>query len=72
MDNTKFNVVRTKLESEKKRIQDELSQLKIGDSDLMDERAEELFRSRGKSYPIHGIGKTGVSGKPFEFAVGGG
>jgi DnaK suppressor protein len=43
MASTKFNVVRAKLESEKKRIQDEMSQLKIGDSDLMDERGERSY-----------------------------
>jgi DnaK suppressor protein len=37
---TRSNAVRAKLQAEKKRIQDELSQLKIGDSNPMDQRRE--------------------------------
>jgi DnaK suppressor protein len=40
MANTKSNAVRIKLQAEKKRIQDELSQLKINDSHPMDERQQ--------------------------------
>jgi DnaK suppressor protein len=40
MANTKFNAVGAKLQAEKKRIQDELSQLKINYSHPMDERQQ--------------------------------
>jgi DnaK suppressor protein len=40
MDTTMPNQIRSRLEAEKKRIQDELSQLNIDNSHLMDERGE--------------------------------